>query len=155
MKKLLVVLSLLSAIDALVLSVLPVSNLAYIPALIALILGVLSLAIKKGKANKKTLNLAFLLTIIALLFTVYKSIFTTSEVGNIDELEQKADQSVMESIETLESEIEVIDEDTLEEESHEDFSDKKIEDSITAKKQEQKTNSEEKAPSKGAPLEEF
>lgn len=151
MKKLFVVLSLLAATLALVLSVLPASNLAYIPALIALISGILSLVIKKGSANKKTLNLSFLLTVIALLFTVYKSIFTSTEVGNIDELEQKADQSVIESIETLESEIEVMDEDNLEEVSPEDFTKEKGEDSIIVKKQELKINSEEK----GASLEEF
>lgn len=155
MKKLLVVLSLLAAILALILSVLPLSNLAYIPALTALLLGVFSLIIKKGKANKKTLNLAFLLTIIALLFSVYKSVFSTTEVGNIEELKEKANQSVMESIETLESEIEVINEDTLEEEYPEDFSEKKAEDTITGKKQELEINLDEKAPSEEASLEEF
>ena len=155
MKKLLVILSLLASILALVLSVLPLSNLAYIPAFTALILGVLSLVIKKGKVNKKTLNLAFLLTVIALLFTVYKSVFSTTEVGNIDELEQKADQSVIESIETLESEIEVIDEDAIIKESSENSEEEKAEDTIKTKKQELKIDTKEKEPSKGASLEEF
>ena len=113
MKKLFIILSLIAAIIALILSVLPLSNLAYIPAIFAFAFGILALAIKKDPTGKKTLNLAFLLTIIALGFTVYKSIFSITEVGNLEELEQKSEQSIEEAIETLENEINVIEEEPL------------------------------------------
>jgi len=102
MKKLFIILSLTSASIALLLAVLPLSNLAYIPAVLAFALGLTAFIIQKEKSGKKTIQLSFLLTIIALCFSVYKSIFSTSEVGNIDEFQQKTEQSVEESIETLE-----------------------------------------------------
>ena len=155
MKKLFLVLSLLAAILALILSVLPLSNLAYIPAIAALILGIITLLIKKGNANKKTLNLSFLLTVIALCFTVYKSVFTTTEVGNIEDLEQKADQSVIESIETLENDIDVIEEETVSEEVIESFDETPTKTTTQEDKKEVKTEIPENKPKDDVPLEEF
>ena len=111
MKKLLIILSLLSAAIALLLAVLPLSNLAYIPAILALALGITAFITQKEKPGKKTIQLSFLLTIIALGFSVYKSIFTINEIGNIDEFQQKSEQSVEESIETLED-IDIVEEET-------------------------------------------
>ena len=113
MKKLFIILSLILAIVALLLAVLPLSNLAYIPAILAFALGLTAFTIQKDKPGKKTIQLSFLLTIIALCFTVYKSIFSTSEVGNIDEFQQKTEQSVEESIEILEG-IDIMEEEATE-----------------------------------------
>ncbi len=44
----------------------------------------------------------FLLTIIALSLSTYKTIFTTVEVGDTEELIQKEEESEQEAIETLE-----------------------------------------------------
>lgn len=157
MRKLFIVLALLAASLALVFSVLPLSNLAYIPATAALLFGSLALIIKSPNANdsKKTINLAFLLTAIALGFTVYKSIFTTTQVGNTEELEQKANQSVVESMETLEKEIDLLDENTVFEEDTESFGKEHAEDSIPKKKEKHKENATKKMPAQEIPLEEF
>lgn len=104
MKKLLTVLGLIASALALILSVLPISNLAYIPAIAALVLGVLALIIsKENQSQKKTIQLVFLLTIIALSLTIYKSIFTEVKVGNTKELDEKEEKSVEEAIEVLDN----------------------------------------------------
>ena len=113
MKKLFIIIALIAAVLALILSVLPLSNLAYIPSILALASGITALIIHKEKPGKKTIRLAFLLTVIALCFSVYKSIFTVSEVGDTTEFEEKTAQSVEESIETLENEIDIIDEEPV------------------------------------------
>ncbi|MCB0437593.1 MAG: FUSC family protein [Mangrovimonas sp.] len=113
MKKLFIIIALIAAVLALILSVLPLSNLAYIPSILALASGITALIIHKEKPGKKTISLAFLLTVIALCFSVYKSIFTVSEVGDTTEFEEKTAQSVEESIETLENEIDIIDEEPV------------------------------------------
>src|SRR5690606_22942913 len=112
MRKLFTILALIAAIVALILSVLPLSNLAYIPAVAALVFGLLAVFVKKSTTNTKTVNLSFFLTVIALGFTVDKSVFTTSEVGNTEAFDQKAEESVEASIDALEN-IDIIDETTL------------------------------------------
>lgn len=157
MKKLFIILALIAAILALILSVLPLSNLAYIPAIIALAAGILALMIHKEKSGKKTVNLAFLLTVIALCFSVYKSIFTTSEVGDTTEFDEKTAQSVEESLETLENEIDIIEEAPIEVDESETFS----EDTIKIEAIEDKPtistpqSSNEEKPSEESELEEF
>ncbi|WP_338733668.1 FUSC family protein [Mangrovimonas cancribranchiae] len=103
MRKISIILGLTLAILAVILSVLPLSNLAYIPAIIALILGSFSIYLsnKEGK-SKKTIQIVFLLSIIALSLAIYKSIFTTIEIGNTEELEKREQQSEQEAIEELE-----------------------------------------------------
>lgn len=102
MRTLFVVLALISAILSVVLSILPVSNLAFLPAIGALIFGLIAFYLSnKQQKPKHIINLAFLLTILALGLTIYKSVFNTVEVGNIDELEKKEIQSEEEAIEEL------------------------------------------------------
>lgn len=103
MRILIIILSLISAAFAVILSVLPVSNLAFIPAILALVLGLIGfyLSNKKNKP-KHTIKLAFLLTIVALSISIYKAIFDTSEVGNTEQLELTEQQSEEEAIEVLE-----------------------------------------------------
>lgn len=103
MKKLFTVLGTISAALALVLAVLPISNLAFIPALAALLFGILAFVInRENQSNKKTIQLVFLLTIIALCVTIYKTIFTKVEVGDTKELEKKEQESIEEAKEQLE-----------------------------------------------------
>lgn len=103
MKKLFTVLGTISAALALVLAVLPISNLAFIPALAALLFGILAFVInRENQSNKKTIQLVFLLTIIALCLTIYKAIFTEVEVGDTKELEKKEQESIEEAKEQLE-----------------------------------------------------
>jgi tellurite resistance protein TehA-like permease len=111
MRKLFIVLGIIASVLALVLSVLPLSNLAYFPAIAALIFGLIAFYISnKNSQSVKTVQLVFLLTIIALSISIYKSIFNTVEVGNTEELEVREQQSEEEAIEELEDlDIEDID----------------------------------------------
>ncbi|WP_034059235.1 hypothetical protein [Lacinutrix jangbogonensis] len=99
-----IILGLISAIIAVILSVLPLSNFAFFPAIVALIFGVI--AFLKGRQENKTkhtVQLIFLLTIIALALATYKSVTATTEVGDTEQLEQRADDSLEDSIEELDA----------------------------------------------------
>lgn len=111
MRKLFIILGIIASVLALVLSVLPLSNLAYFPAVAALLFGLLAFYISnKNSQSAKTVQLVFLLTIIALSITIYKSIFLTVEIGNTEELQVREQQSEVEAIEELEDlDIEDID----------------------------------------------
>lgn len=101
MKKVIIILGFISAIIAVILAVTPLSQIAFIPGIIALVFGIISLYLSKND-SKKTIQLIFLLTIIALALTTYKSVFNTIEVGNTDELEHKQTESQEQAIEELE-----------------------------------------------------
>ena len=103
MRSLFIVLALISSIISVVLAVLPISNLAFIPAVLGLVFGLIAFYISnKKQLPKHPIKLAFLLLILALGLATYKSIFSTSEVGNTEELEQKEIESEEEAIEELE-----------------------------------------------------
>ncbi|GAL69069.1 hypothetical protein [Jejuia pallidilutea] len=103
MKQLFTILALITAILALILSVLPVSNLAIFPAALALIFGLIAFYLsKKAGEVKKIIQFSFLLTIMALAVTTYKAIFNTTEVGNTETLVEKEETSKEEAIEELE-----------------------------------------------------
>tara|TARA_R110000850_G_C9860380_1_gene456236 strand:- start:75 stop:464 length:390 start_codon:yes stop_codon:yes gene_type:complete len=116
MRKLFIILSLIAAVLAVILSVLPLSNLAFIPAILALVFGLISFYLSnKQNKPKHSIKLAILLTIIALSLTTYKAIFSTSEVGNTEQLEETEQKSEEEAIEELEDlDIEDIDLEDLE-----------------------------------------
>jgi len=103
MKTLFVVLGFIASIIAVILAVTPLFKIAFIPCIAALVFGLVALYISRQKQlPKKSIQLLFLLTIIAFSVTTYKSIFIKVEVGNTDELIQKEDASEQEAIETLE-----------------------------------------------------
>jgi membrane-bound ClpP family serine protease len=103
MKKLVIVLGFISAILAVVLAVTPLFKIAYIPSTIALVFGILALYFsKQNQDSKKSIQLVFLLTIIALAVTTYKSVFNTVEVGNTEELQETVNESEEEAIKELE-----------------------------------------------------
>ena len=103
MRILFTVLALIASVLAVILSVLPLYNLSYIPAVAALIFGLVAFYVSNKKGlPKHTIKLAFLLTIMAMALATYKSIFSTSEVGNTEALEQKEKESEEEAIEELE-----------------------------------------------------
>jgi tellurite resistance protein TehA-like permease len=103
MRKLFIVLGIIASVLTLILSVLPVSNLAYFPAIVALVFGLIAYYLSnKNSQSVKTVQLVFLLTIIALSITIYKSVFDTVEVGNTEELEKKVEESQEKAIEELE-----------------------------------------------------
>lgn len=113
MKKLFTILALIASIFAIIFSVLPLSNLAIIPAIAALVFGIIAFYLsKKAGKVKKIIQFSFLLTIMALAITTYKSIFTTTEVANTEVIEATETKLEEESIEELEElDIEIDDSD--------------------------------------------
>lgn len=103
MRSLFIVLGFIAAVLALILAVTPLSQIAYLPAVAALIFGFIAFYISKRKQMpKKTVQLIFILTFISLVLTTYKSIFNTAEVGDLEELELKKEASIEDSKEILE-----------------------------------------------------
>lgn len=103
MRRLFIILGFIAAILALILVVTPFSQIAYLPALAALIFGFVAFYISKRKQlPRKSVQLIIILTIIALILTTYKSIFNTTEVGDLEDMELKKDASMEDSKEILE-----------------------------------------------------
>jgi len=117
MRKFLVILGFIAAILAVVLAVTPLSNIALIPAIVAFILGLAIFYLsKKQNQSKKVVQYIFILTIISIGITTYKSVFNEVEVGDTEELQERADESVEDSKEILEDlDIEEIDDIDMEE----------------------------------------
>lgn len=127
MRQLFIILGIITAVLAIILAVTPLSQIAYLPAIVALIFGLIAFYMSKKKnLPKKTIQLTFILTAIALILSTYKFIFSQAEVGNIEELELKEEASIEDSKEILEgleidemdmdidtSELEIIDIDGL------------------------------------------
>ncbi|MEO8933116.1 MAG: FUSC family protein [Xanthomarina sp.] len=113
MRKLFIVLGIIASVLALILSVLPLSSLAYFPAVGALLFGLTAFYLSnKNSQSVKTVQLVFLLTIISLSISVYKSIFQTVEVGDTEALElreQESEEEAMEQIEDLDIDVEDLD----------------------------------------------
>jgi len=110
MKKLFIILGLITGALAVVLSVLPTFKIAFIPAALSFIFGLLAFwKSKKESASKHTVQLIFLFSITALSLATYKTIFETNEVGDIEQLEKREEESLENSIEELDEELEDID----------------------------------------------
>lgn len=103
MRTLFITLGFITAILAVVLAFLPLSNFAFIPAVLAFIFGLLAFfQSKKEELPTGTIKIIFLLTIIALTMATYKAIFSTTEVGNTEQLEQRDVKSEEDAKEELE-----------------------------------------------------
>ena len=103
MRSLFIILGFIAAISALVLAATPLSQIAYLPIIAALIFGFIAFYIsKRNKSSKKTVQLIFLLTAISFVLSTYKAIFIIPEVGNLEELELKEDESIKDSKDILE-----------------------------------------------------
>lgn len=103
MKRLSIILGFIAAVLAVVLAVTPLSNLAVFPIIIGFICGLVIFFITRRDEKKtKSIQYIFLLVIIALSLTIYKGVFTTTEIGNIEELETKDEESEEDAKELLE-----------------------------------------------------
>lgn len=100
MKKLIIILGFISAILAVILAVTPLSQMAFIPGIAALFLGIIGMYLSK-QDSKKSIQLMLLLTIIALTVTTYKSVYNTVEVGDTQELQDKEVESQEDAIKEL------------------------------------------------------
>lgn len=102
MKKIFTILAIIASVLAVILAVLPLSNLAIIPSIIALVCGIVAFYLSKKTGEvKKIIQFTFLLTIIALAISTYKSLFNTIEVANTETLENKETKSEEAAIEEL------------------------------------------------------
>lgn len=103
MKKLLIILGFITAILAVIFAVTPLSNLAIFPVIVAFLCGIgIFWLSKKQEKKTKSIQYIFLLTIIALVLTIYKGVFSNNEVGDVEQLEQKAEENLEQSKEILE-----------------------------------------------------
>ncbi|MBU2940565.1 FUSC family protein [Lacinutrix sp. C3R15] len=103
MRKLFITLGIITAVIAVILSALPLFNVAIIPAIAALVFGFIAFYLsKKEKQSKKAVQLIFLLTIVSLCLTTYKSIFNKTEVGDTEALELRVQEAEDNAIEELE-----------------------------------------------------
>ena len=102
-KKLFISLGFTAAILAVILAVTPLSNLAVAPIIIAFISGLIILFLSKKQNTKtKTIQYIFLLAIISLSLTIYKGVFSTAELENNEQLEQRDEENLKDSKEILE-----------------------------------------------------
>ena len=109
MKKLVIIIGFICAILAIVLAVTPLFQIALIPLIIALIaLFFIYIVIKKTGIQSKSIQYISVLVIMALTIVIYKFMFSTSTVGDTQDLELKEQESVEDSKNLLE-EIEIID----------------------------------------------
>jgi predicted membrane protein len=103
MKKAFTILAIIASFLAIILAVLPVSNLAIIPAIIALIFGLIAFYLSKKSGHvKKIIQFTLFLSIISISIVVYKALFTATEIGNTEKLIEKEKESEEEAIEELE-----------------------------------------------------
>jgi TRAP-type mannitol/chloroaromatic compound transport system permease small subunit len=103
MKKAFTILALTASALAIILAVLPISNLAIIPSIAALIFGVIAFYLsKKTGEPKKIIQFTILLTFVALALSGYKAFFTTTKVANTDVIDAKEIQFEEEAIQELE-----------------------------------------------------
>ncbi len=102
-KKLFIYLGFTAAIVAVILAVTSLSNLAIAPIIIAFISGLIVLFLSKKQNTKtKTIQYIFLLAIISLSLTIYKGVFSTAELENNEQLEQRDEENLKDSKEILE-----------------------------------------------------
>lgn len=103
MRRLFVILGLTTSILAVALSVTRYSNISYIPALAALIFGLVAFYLSRQKQYpKKSIQLIFMLTIISLSITTYKVVFDDGKVNGEDGLELKEAEPIEQSLQELE-----------------------------------------------------
>ena len=104
MRRLFIILGFIAAILTVILAVTPLSKLAFLPAVAALIFGLIASYISKKQNNpKKSIQIIFLLTIISLGITTYKAVFETTELANVEDLEIKETESIEDSKDILET----------------------------------------------------
>jgi ABC-type cobalamin transport system permease subunit len=102
MKKIVTILGFSFAVIATLLAVLPLFKFAFIPAILALIFSILAfLKARKDNSSTQFIQLGLLLTIISLVLCTYKSIFSKSELGDMQQLEKREETIKEEAIEEL------------------------------------------------------
>ncbi|MBT8277927.1 MAG: FUSC family protein [Bacteroidia bacterium] len=103
MRLVLIILALLAALAGVALSILPFGSLALIPIILAFVLGLIAFQLSK-KAEQPTglIKLIFLVTIVALGLTIYRTIFDENEVAVDTEAIQKDEDRIEDAKKELE-----------------------------------------------------
>ena len=103
MRLLVTTLAVMAAVLGVVLSILPFGAIALIPIVIAFILGFIAFKMaQKDDANTKFVKVIFLVTIIALVLSIYRTVFEDNIVENDIETIEKEKQSQEDALEELE-----------------------------------------------------
>ena len=103
MRQLFIILSLILALLGLTLSILPFGTIALFPIIAAFILGFLAFRISKKEQKSTTIiKIIFLITIVSLCMSIYRSVFENNIIENDIETIEKEKQSEQEAIEELE-----------------------------------------------------
>lgn len=103
MRILITTLAIIAASLGLVLSILPFGAIALIPIVIAFILGFIAYKMaQKDGANTKLVKVVFLITIIALVLSIYRTVIEDNVVENDIETIEKEKQSQEDALEELE-----------------------------------------------------
>lgn len=103
MKKAFTILAVIASFLAIIIAVLPISNLTILPSIVAIVFGVTAFFLaKKDGQPKKIIQFTFLLTMVALSISGYKAFFTTTKVDNTDVIDAKEIQFEEEAIQELE-----------------------------------------------------
>jgi len=98
MRIIFLILGLLLAVLGLTLSILPFGNIAFIPIVLAFIFGLLAFKISKTEGQSTGfIKFIFLLTIVALGWTIYRSIFDENVVEDDIETIQNEEESLEEA----------------------------------------------------------
>ena len=104
MKKIITIIGTIFVLIGVVISVTPLYKLSLIPTAGAIIcLGALISIKKKTGSGTKFIQYIGILSAIATSLVIYKINFTKNQVENVDELEEREDKSVEDSIELLEA----------------------------------------------------
>ncbi len=97
------ILGLIAAILAIILAILPLENIALIPAIISVVFALIAFLMAKNE-EKKLIKFTFVLALIAFAVIIYKYIFTSEAQVKIDEdFIEKNEQSEEKAIEELEN----------------------------------------------------
>ncbi len=111
MNKFLSILGIIGAILGLIISFLPISNLAIFPAVIGFILGLIAyLSTKKKNGNTSFPRIVVLLSLLAIIILTGKQLLFEDKVENDTEFIEKTEQSEEDAVKELEELEEELDE---------------------------------------------
>lgn len=103
MRLLVTTLAVLAAILGLILSILPFGAIALIPIIAGFVLGFMAFKMaQKDGANTKFIRVIFLVTLVALVLSIYRTVFEDNVVENDIETIEKEKQSQEDALEELE-----------------------------------------------------
>ncbi len=112
--KLFAILGIIGAILGLLFSFLPISNLAIFPASIGLLLGLIAyLSAKKQNLNFSFARIVVIISLLAIIISVGKQLFTENKIEEdleFIEKEKQSEEDAVQELEELEDDLDELDE---------------------------------------------